>query len=179
VSHTVTSLTEFLRLLDPDPERAGAKYTALRSRLIKFFEWRNCDWPEDLAHETLVRGLTRVREGADISGADASAYFFGIARNVVREQRRSRPRELAGELDELASRASPVVNGVDAQIQLEQCLSRLSPAERDLLVRFATDDHRTLSREMHVTPNALRVKVHRIRKKLLMLTSAGAVRSTT
>jgi DNA-directed RNA polymerase specialized sigma24 family protein len=174
VSDEVTSLSEFLRLFDPDPEQATAKYTALRSRLIKFFEWRNCDSPEDLAQETLVRGLTRVSEGADIFGPDAVAYFFGIARNVVREQRRPRPLEFIGDLDELTSGASLAAHGVDAQIQLEQCLRRLPPPERELLVRFATEDHHTLSRETGMTPNALRVKVHRIRKKLMtLITSTG------
>ena len=65
--------------------------------------------------------------------------------------------------------ASPDFTRIDDQIHLDQCLSRLPPAERDLLVRFHTEDHQTVCRQLRVTANALRVRAHRARKKLLKL----------
>jgi RNA polymerase sigma factor (sigma-70 family) len=157
---------EFLLLFDPDPARAEEKLAALFGRLVKFFEWRNCVSPEDLAQETLARGLAKVSEGAEIYSADPVSYFFGIAKNIVREDRRPRRYESSVCLDDLPGVASPEFNRVDAEIQLNQCLSRLPESDRELLVRFHTEDHQSVCAHLRLTANALRVRVHRARKKL-------------
>jgi RNA polymerase sigma-70 factor (ECF subfamily) len=160
---------DFLQLFDPDSDRAAEKYAELFLRLVKFFEWRNCRSPEDLAQETLARGLTNVSRGADIYTDDPAHYFYGIAKNIVREDRRPRDRESSISLDEVPDPSSLHFNQVDAQIQLDQCLRRLPPTDRDLLVRFHTEDHQVVCRQLSLTANALRVRAHRARKKLLKL----------
>jgi RNA polymerase sigma factor (sigma-70 family) len=165
----MTSHEDFLRLFDHDADRAAEKYADLFLRLVKFFEWRNCRSPEDLAQETLARGLTNVSRGADIYTSDPVHYFYGIAKNIVREDRRPRDRESSVSLDELPDPASLQFNQVDAQIQLDQCLSRLPPTDRDLLVRFHTEDHQAVCTQLSLTANALRVRAHRARKKLVKL----------
>lgn len=39
---------QFLKMLDEDRVEAAEKYLALRKRLEKFFEWRNCENIEEL-----------------------------------------------------------------------------------------------------------------------------------
>lgn len=53
----------------------------------------------------------------------------------------------------------------DIQITLEQILS---PEELSLIVKYTLEGHTLehLGREMHMTPNALRVRIFRIRKKI-------------
>jgi RNA polymerase sigma factor (sigma-70 family) len=167
---------DFLRLFDHDPDRAAEKYEDLFARLVKFFEWRNCRSPEDLAQETLTRGLTNVARGADIYTTDPVHYFFGIAKNIVREDRRPRDRESSMNIDDLPDPASLQFNQVDAQIQLDQCLGRLPATDRELLVRFHTEDHQIVCRQLSLTANALRVRAHRARKKLLKLVQDATAR---
>ena len=77
--------TDLLAVLDPDPVRAEARYGELRSQLVRFFEWQRHSDPEDAAQETLARGFRRVAAGVDTSAAGVHGYFFGIARNLVKE----------------------------------------------------------------------------------------------
>src|SRR4030095_8986131 len=49
------ALRLLLARLDPDPDRAGAAYEALRRALVKFFDWRGARVPEEGADETLDR----------------------------------------------------------------------------------------------------------------------------
>jgi RNA polymerase sigma factor (sigma-70 family) len=159
---------QLLRVFDPDPDRAADKLADLFFRLKKFFSWRNCRSPEDLAQETLRRGFKRIAAGADIYTSNPSHYFLGIARNIVSEQRNAPPSvdDSSIDVDELAGTGSADFREVEARIYLQQCLRHLVPEERDVLVRYHTQDRDELARELKLTTNALRVKVHRARRKL-------------
>lgn len=156
---------QFLRLLDPDPILADAKYRELFKRLVKFFEWRKCSPADDLAQETLKRGLARVASGVDVYTADPSHYFIGIARFVAMETWNGTRFDSDDKLDDQPSGFN-TAEQVEAGILLEQCLARLDAAERTLLVRYHTGDREALRRELGVEPGALRVRVHRIVQKV-------------
>ena len=79
--------------LDPDPQRAGEKYEALRRRLTAFFEWRGAPWPEEHADETINRVAKRAAE--DETVIQIEAYAVGVARMVLLEALRERARERA------------------------------------------------------------------------------------
>jgi RNA polymerase sigma-70 factor (ECF subfamily) len=155
----------YLQLLDRDPDRAAEKYGDLWLRLVKFFEWRDCGSPEDLAQETLARGFRRIADGVEVDADSLVSYFFGVARNVVHEDRRNRQRGSVS-LDALPEVGTVDISRVEARICLQQCFSRLSQAERELLLGFYADDRRLVARRLHLTANALRVRAHRARKKL-------------
>jgi DNA-directed RNA polymerase specialized sigma24 family protein len=74
-----------LALLDQDRDRAGLRYEMLRRKLMRFFEWRNCRPPEELADETLDRVCRKLGEGLQIRVPDPCHYVYGVARNVARE----------------------------------------------------------------------------------------------
>jgi RNA polymerase sigma-70 factor (ECF subfamily) len=159
--------TDLLAVLDPDPIRAAVRYQELRKQLVRFFEWRRHSDPEDAAQETLARGFRRVVAGVDTSPSGLHAFFFGIARNLVKEGWKARREEL---VDPVAWDSTPSsarhVERVEARLALTHYLSKLPSSERRLLVRYYTGDRDVLSRELGVTAGNLRVIVHRIRQKL-------------
>ncbi len=57
---TQAALDSLLAWLDPDRDRAGAKYEAIRTRLIKVFVCRGCPEAEDLADETINRVASKL-----------------------------------------------------------------------------------------------------------------------
>jgi RNA polymerase sigma factor (sigma-70 family) len=159
---------DLLSILDPDPVRAEASYHDLRRQLVRFLEWQNCYDPEEAAQEALARGFKRIAGGVDTSIAGARSYFFGIAKNLVKEGWKAARRE--EQLDPAIWEQSPSparhLEQVEARLALAQCLRRLSPDERKLLVRYYTDDRVALCRELGVSAGNLRVTVHRIRRKI-------------
>ena len=158
---------DLLAVLDPDPVRAAMRYQELRSRLVRFFEWQRHSDPEDAAQETLARGFRRVVAGLDTSPSGIHGFFFGIARNLVKEGWKARREEL---VDPAAWDSTPSsarhVEQVEARLALTHYLGKLPASERRLLVRYYTGDRDMLSRELGVTAGNLRVIVHRIRQKL-------------
>jgi RNA polymerase sigma-70 factor (ECF subfamily) len=160
-------VTDLAAALDPDPVRAGVRYEELRRQLVRFFEWQRHADPEDAAQETLTRGFRRVLAGVDTSRAGIHGYFFGIAKNLVKEGWKTSREEL---VDPSAWETTPSsarhVEQVEARLALTHYLSKLPSSERRLLVRYYTGDRDALSRELGVTAGNLRVIVHRIRQKL-------------
>src|SRR5215468_5900977 len=84
----------FLRWLDSDRDRAGAKYEDIRHRLIITFRCRGCTCSEDLADETINRVIRRIQELVDSYTGNPALYFYGVARNVYQEYvKQSKPRQ--------------------------------------------------------------------------------------
>ena len=158
---------DLLSILDADPVRAEAAYVELRRQLVRFLEWQNCHDPEEAAQEALARGFKRIAGGVDTSGAGARSYFFGIAKNLLKEGWKARREESLDPAD-LEQTQSPArhLEQVEARVSLMQCLRRLTRSERRLLVRYYTEDRAALCRELGVSAGNLRVTVHRIRGKI-------------
>jgi RNA polymerase sigma factor (sigma-70 family) len=156
-----------LEVLDPDPRLAEQCYIDLRRQLRRFFEWSRCASPEDLVQETLIRAFRQFQRGARIFVADPRKYFFGIAWNLVREDRKDRHKASIGGtlLDGVPSPVS-FVRQVEARLLLHELLATLAPRERDLLIGFYTGDRDALCRKYGITRTNLRVRVHRIRKNV-------------
>jgi len=158
---------DLLAILDADPGRAEAKYRELRSQLVRFLEWQKCLDPEDAAQEALARGFKRIAGGVDTSVSGARSYFFGIAKNLVREGWKPRREELLEAADwEQTPSPARHLEQVEARMALIQYLRRLTRSDRKLLVRYYTEDRTALCHELGVTAANLRVTVHRIRRKI-------------
>ena len=158
---------DLLVILDPDPARAELAYRDLRRELIRFLEWQKCAEPEEAAQEALARGFKRIVEGADTSTSGPRSYFFGIAKNLVREGWRSRRVELLDPAD-LERRPSSArhIEQVEARMALTEALGRLGASERRLIIRYYTEDRVALCQELGLSAGGLRVMVHRIRRKI-------------
>jgi hypothetical protein len=127
-----------LSMLDPDREKAGELYEGIRRRLVRLFEWRFCG----VAHHV----------------------FQEVVRREAREHR-------ALESDDRKSSNAPE-DEPDARLDhLRDCLRTLDAEQCSLLLRYHQDDQRIRSRkdlcdELGIPMNALRIRVHRLRKKV-------------
>ncbi|MCG3160284.1 MAG: hypothetical protein JMDDDDMK_01353 [Acidobacteria bacterium] len=182
---TEEAFRALLARLDADWDRAGEKYAMLRQKLAKFFECRGCHTPADLADETINRVARRLAEGEEILADEPARYFYGVARNVLREYQESRARQ-SFSLDDLSLAEHPRHDPVEAQAriefrgqherrleQLESCLEQLPPAHRDLLLAYyrgeqrdRIEGRRELAERLGITVNALKIRVFRLRETL-------------
>lgn len=160
-----------LSILDPsDRERAGARYEDHRASLIRFFRWRGCETPEELADEVMTRASERAKDDEAIR--DIGRFLYGIARFVMLESHRRRAAE------EQSTRIHQVValRDFDAERRLEcldACLAGLPPADRDLIVGYYDGsrgekiaNRQKLARALTVSLATLRVRAYRIRERL-------------
>ncbi|MEJ7625129.1 MAG: hypothetical protein WKF34_14145 [Pyrinomonadaceae bacterium] len=169
---TESALNGLLATLDVDPGLAGKEYERLRIRLIRLFEWRGAETPEDLADETLNRTARKIEEGLKIESI--SNFVGGVARNVLREFYAGRERERKNNAD-LAHHMDDVpTDEVDGRVPcFRECLDDLAEEQSQLLIDYYnwTDmpkiRHRQeLAARAGETANALRIRVHRIRQEL-------------
>lgn len=170
------ALERLLALLDPDPVKAARRFQQLRRRLTRLFEWRGARFPEDLTDETISRVARKLDEGLEIRSDDPFRYFCGVAHLVFKEVLRERKRErqlldpAAWGPHEEAAAEEPDDERMEA---LQECLDRLSPISRDLILdyhegerRNRIENRRAIAERLGVPLNALRIRVHRIRTKI-------------
>ncbi len=165
-----------LTWLDPDREKAGQKYEEIRHSLVCIFEWRGCHDAEDLADETITRVLNKVPTIVDGYVGDPALYFYAVAKRLAYEV--SRRDQARVEIENPETLRDPQLNDKERNNRepefecLDQCLAELSPADRELILLYYQQDQpkinyrRELALRYGVAPNALRVRVHRIRAVL-------------
>ncbi len=176
-----------LAFLDSDRERAGESYERIREKLLRFFEWRGADCPEDLVDRTFDRVGKRLECGERIRESDPAAYFYGVARNILKEHWGGRKRESAALL-RLAEQAPPAEDPeYEKRLRcLETCLEALPSKNRDLLLDYYVgrgiekiENRKRISASLGAPPNALRIRMFRQRVRLeecverCMATAAG------
>lgn len=165
---------QFLLTLDPDRDNAGLKYELLRSKLISFFDWRNCPFPEDHADEALNRVIKKLSLGASIR--DPSTYVFGIARMLLLEISRASEKERSA-LNLL--QPAPIIDVESEEMQrrvevLQNCLAKLPERSRELITQYyeggdgagKIQKRRELAQRLGMAVNALRIRACRLREKL-------------
>jgi len=165
-----TSFDRFLTVLDANRERAGQMYEALRVRLVKFFEWRACQFADDLADETLDRVVKKFDSGETIN--DYLNYSYGVARLVYLETVKKQAREKAVVINMPFTEIAE--ENENPQLDcLEKCLQKLSAENRTMILHYYRDDkqakidyRKKLADKFEISTNALRIKTLRIRAKL-------------
>jgi DNA-directed RNA polymerase specialized sigma24 family protein len=167
-----------LQRLAPDRDLAGERYVELSRRLRTVFLYRQCPDPDELVRETLDRAGRKLLElGSRFEGNDPAPYVFGVAWNVARESFRRPSTEPLDDGKEIPG-PGPAEEGEDEDkelrsVCLDRCLGRLAEDDRDLALKYYRGEKRakiqqraTLARELGVSANALRLKVHRITRRL-------------
>ena len=169
-SLTQGAFNRLLARLDSDRQQAGIKYKLLWRKLMEFFEWRGCSFPENLADETIDRVAKNLEAGEEIR--NLAAYCAGTARNVFLESLRTRRREEPVE-GLLAPSAAPAEARERCSECLERCLRKLPSGEADLILRYYQNDkpsriasRKELANQVGIPLNALRIRTHRIRTRL-------------
>ena len=171
---TTESFDALLAQLAPDRERAGELYETIRHKLVRLFEWRGCASPEDLADETINRVARRLAEGIELRSNDPYGYFCGVAHLVYKEVLRRAAREHraieSGDWPPPSSLADDEPS--DERLEcLRRCLQQLPADQRDLVLRYHQGENnirnrQALADQMGIPMNALRIRVHRVRRKL-------------
>jgi RNA polymerase sigma factor (sigma-70 family) len=165
-----------LAWLDKDREQAGKKYEHIRQSLVKIFIRRGCDEAEDLADITINRVAGKFPELTHTYVGDPALYFYGVAKNVAREHQKHEsnkaPLPILSERDDMERKeaAAELEHRYEC---LEQCLRKLNDDNRELITRYyqrerqaKIDSRRELSKQLDISPLALRVRVHRLRNAL-------------
>ena len=173
--HGGTNAAAFEQLLfwlGPDPESAGRKYELIRGRLIMMFRARRCVFAEDLADTTFERVARKLTDLTTEFTGDPARYFYGVAKKVFLEYQHElmtkRKRNCC------LSPASAEDEDLENMLkQLDDALSAIPKSDRELILTYYTDSgrnkinhRRALARQFGVGPNALRLRVFRIRREI-------------
>jgi len=143
------------------------EYRSIRERLITFFRLHRRTDPETCADEVICRAVRRLREGANIDPS-LRAFCLGVARNVLRESFKEKaPEELSAEPSDQREGQFARLSRVEQILLLNECLHSLPPEERRLLLEYHLGDRQLLARRHNQSANALRIRVHRIARKVL------------
>jgi len=172
------SANDLLAIFDSDPARAGDKYIELYQNLVRYFQWNQKPDAEDLAQETFKRGFNRLQEGQQLTTQQPAGYFFGIARNLVREEWRARkPDQLETEDQPPFPNPFLRLDTAEQQILLKECIGKLSREEFEMLLEYFEGDAQALAQKIGLQPGTLRLRIHRVRKRLEKLVSLGTRRA--
>jgi len=167
-----------LRLLDPDRDKAGERYEVIRTQLVRIFEWRGCPYPESLADETIDRVGRRLEQGELIRATDPALYFYGVARNVLKEYWTERRRATGTHMAEAVARvqesATPEERERELRLDcLDRCMEKLPVERRRLIERYygseggrKIEDRAALAKDLGLAAGTLRIRAHRIRRIL-------------
>ena len=178
---TQTGFDKLLTTLDAEREQAGFKHENLRQRLIKFFEWRNCEIPEELTDIVFDRVTLKMSEGVEIQ--NVSAYSSTVAQFVFKEFLRSNQNQNQLIEDNPEVQNMKQIDYSDDEIQneretcLDKCLKEFSDDNRRLIIAlYDTDEHimiptrKRLAENMNISLNVLRIRVCRLKSKLEVCT---------
>jgi RNA polymerase sigma factor (sigma-70 family) len=157
----------------------------MSSRLIKFFESRKCNLAIDLTEETFKRVSRRISEGETIPNQSLSGYFYGVARNVLKEHLIS-PDRNAISLDSLETKRHPFQHLGEVSRQrlersfleqmldcLEGCVKELPVKDQELISVYykgeasvKIENRKNIASKFGMNLNNLRIRVFRIRARL-------------
>lgn len=171
------SRDELLAIFDSDPGRAEEKYIELYQNLVRYFECNRNLEPQDMAQEALKRGFARLQEGTKITTDNPAGYFFGVARNLLRESWTVRSQEPLEEQElPIGTSLFHDLNSSEQLVLLRECLNDLPPQELEMLMAHVEGEGETWSRKAGLRPSVLRLRIYRIRRRLERLAS---IRATT
>jgi len=176
----------FLAALDADRDLAAERYEQIRSKLVRFFEWRGCRFPDEHADDTLNRVMRKLDEGEELR--DVGTYCYGVARLVLLEALKTQDRENEA-LDRfhvVAAAPGPIdADDIEQRLRcLEGCMDGLSSAQRALIAEYygssqgeRIDARRSLAERLGIGMNALRIRAHRLSDTLQRCVIACVSRS--
>lgn len=163
---TEAELLQLLSWLDPDPERAGAKYELIRRGLVRIFTGRGCFEADELADETINRVARKAGALIKEYSGDPAHYFFGVAKKVHLEYLRKRPQLTVLNVHTLELPAPEPSDELKFQC-LERCMNQLPATEREIAWNYyepgaGVTGRAALAKRLGLKLSTLRVKVFRI-----------------
>jgi RNA polymerase sigma-70 factor (ECF subfamily) len=146
-------------------------YESYANEVYRFAFWLAGDGSEaeDITSETFIRAWVNSR---NIRTETLKAYLFTIARNLFLERQRKRKRQVALE-DVYPDPAPGPDKRVESQLELlkiQRVLQTLPEIDRAAFVLRVQHElpYAEIARVLGLTLTAAKVKVHRVRKRLLI-----------
>ena len=163
---TKDSFDALLEWLDPDRDKAGQSYEAIRGGLIRIFVSKGLTDAEFYADETVDRVVKRLPEIRAGNVNEPARYFIGVARNVIREALR-RKEDTTDVLPECVSFRTGDSEMADC---LAKCLKALPREKLELIHDYHVYEgkqkiasHREMAGERSISVGALRTRAHHVR----------------
>lgn len=170
------SFDEILAWLHPDREEAGRIYVRLCKTLTKIFILNRCPDPEGSTDEVVNRVAKKVHEVRQTYVGDPRLYFYGVARNLIKEiHHKIKTHQSLEGTEPVSNPRSDAEQETAARREdcLRFCLQKLSEEKRELILGYyakdkqAKIDHRTeMAQRRGIAVETLRVKAYRIRSAL-------------
>lgn len=171
------AVTDPWSIFGDDPQSAGEHFEVLRRKLVFYFEYRRCDDPEELAHETLDR--LRRKHGGQVEVKDLMRYSYGVAKKVLLEYlRRKKNEKRYMSEQEYRSHASlnseETAAGQERRLRcLERCVADLSAQERVLVTDYFNgrglsrqERRRHMAEQRNISRETLTLRVFNLKRRL-------------
>jgi DNA-directed RNA polymerase specialized sigma24 family protein len=136
------------------------------------FKARRCVFAEDLADATFERVMRKLTDLTIEFTGDPARYFYGVAKKIYLEYQRKTTATHSG------SQFSLLMNTVDPDLEkllekLDEALTVIPESDRELILSYYTGSgkskinyRRALAEQFGLGPNALRLRVFRIRREI-------------
>lgn len=168
---TLENFHAFLDWLDSDKEKACIEYENIRQRLTTHFSSRNFLHNEQLADETINRVILKLDEIKKTYFGNKHNYFYGVARNVLREYQRS---EITfQDISSLENVLTSENKESDEIACLRSCLEKFEKQDKELLLDYYSETlkakselRKKIANELKISLRALRIKVFKLKNKL-------------
>ena len=167
------SYSLLLETFSSDEKVAAFAYAKLRDSLIRFFQIKGDDAPDEAADETLDRVAAKLSEAVLIE--DLTKYSFGVARLVFLENlRKAQKQKKAFEDFRLSNALQKNDEETDDFAPFRKCFESLPDAEKNILQTYFDDlpfdeineNRLKLTDKLGVSLNNLRLKIFRLRRRL-------------
>lgn len=155
-----------------DKEAFGKIYKLFQKRIYRYLNinLQNPDLSEDLCQETFLKMWNSLPTFKKTPTGSLQAYLFMIARNLMIDLSRKKKEVNIDEIEEPQTSENLEENlyKEEEKNKLTQAMSKLDELERQILVlRFFEELSFTeVSRVLKMREGALRVRTHRVLKKL-------------
>jgi RNA polymerase sigma-70 factor (ECF subfamily) len=129
---------------------------------------------DDLMQAVFLRALQKAAEYDD-RNPTARAWLFGIAAHVLQERRRSIRRLMRALLAYDSASDAAVEPSVEAKVDVKQCLSRISPLKRLVLILFEIEGFtcQEISDLLGVPIGTVWTRLHHARRDFAMSSEEG------
>ncbi|HEX8118000.1 MAG TPA: sigma-70 family RNA polymerase sigma factor [Pyrinomonadaceae bacterium] len=168
---------DFERLLAhlaTDRDVAAERFATIWRNLVRTFASRRCHEAEDVADETMFRVARKTRTLKKYTG-DFALYIYRVGSFVCREWLRRYRKWLRLHPDVPPPESPPPPEPPDEEPLdcLDQCLDALPAEDREIAVEYyrftgreRIENRRRLGEKFNLSPNALRIRAHKLRAQL-------------
>ena len=173
-SLTEEAFNKLLAAFSQDRDEAARQYEALRRKLIRFFEWRGVLLAEDRVDQTFNRIAKRIDQGEQVD--NVVAYAYRVAYLLYLEWLKEP--ELIDIDPETIDPLTTKQTFEDPEHEprqrcFDRCLAEQTNDNRKIILSYYQEERRAkierrknLADQLKTTLDALRIRAHRIRKRL-------------